>query len=133
MTDFSRILYDIASLPVSEIPRWGDLDITQERLTAGPSQWALIKEQPAAFGPEEDFFIHRDGDRTVFCPVSKAALHWCYAHLPEDCPRYGATGFIIDAGLDTILQGARRDGLMSDEDFTDAMEEAHNLSRQWED
>lgn len=98
---------------------------------AGPSNWDSVG--PGDFGPEHDFDYTDHGSIYVLDAVSEAALQWCYAKLPEDCPRWGARGFVIEPRyLPTIVYAMRRDNLMSRQDFEDAMDEAHNLALQWE-
>ena len=96
---------------------------------------------PSDFGPTWDFETekYRIGDSTclksivIFEPVSVAALAWCYAHLPEDCPRYGKRGFLIEAvHIKGVIGGARRDKLMSHNDYFEALEESHQQMLQGE-
>jgi len=114
-----------------------DIALTQGVLpllpTAGPSAWDFVKDDPKAFGPEHDFEVIVEGSVVIFDPVSKAALQWCYAHLPEDCMRWGKVGYVVEPRyIDDIIKGAKRDGLMSRQDYVEAMEENHNLSLQRE-
>ena len=97
-----------------------------KRMTAGPNRWNEM--QPRDFGPEEDYAII---DGNVYMPVSRAGLQWAYAKFPRDTPRCG-TGFIIDSGLEIIQIAARRDGLLSRDDYQMAME-FDSAARQWED
>ena len=98
----------------------------------GPHKWANVTS--ADFGPKWDFELEDHITKWVFTPVSNAALQWCYAHLPEDCPRYGARGFLIEAEhIKGVTGGARRDELMSPEDYERAMEEHQQSLRQGED
>jgi len=91
----------------------------------GPNSWEDV--EPSDFGPQQDFDLENHGSLWVFQPVSKAALQWCYAHLPEDCPRWG-TGFVIEPRyVDGVVDGARGDGLMSEDDYIEAMEEQNQL------
>ena len=76
----------------------------------GPHRWHEMTE--ADFGSECDFELEDQITKWVFTPVSEAALQWCYAHLPEDMPRYGAQGFLIEAEhIKSVVGGALRDGL----------------------
>ncbi len=94
----------------------------------GPNDWANI--QPSDFG-DWDFEITDLDNRQVFHPVSNAALQWCYAKLPEDLDRW-ETGFVIETKfMDFILYRARQDRLISEDEYTEAMEENHRLSEQW--
>ena len=73
----------------------------------GPNGWANMTS--CDFGPRWDFELEDHITKWVFTPVSNAALQWCYAHLPEDCPRYGARGFLIEAEhIKGVTGGARR-------------------------
>lgn len=98
--------------------------------TPGPSNWEEVTVSD--FGPEQDFDTEDHGSIVVFDCYSNAALQWCYAHLPEDCPRWGAHGFAIEEKfVGAIIEGARRDGLMSRQDFEAAMNEEQEQRRQW--
>ena len=97
----------------------------------GPNNWDNI--QPEDFGPEHDFELFDHGSIWIFFPISEAALQWCYKHLPEDCPRWGAKGFAIEHRyIEDIVAGARRDNLMSERDYEDAQEEANAIQHQGE-
>ncbi len=110
----TEILTDIARVP------------TILRTPAGPNSWDEITS--ADFGPNEDFTVRDEGSIFIFNAVSNAALQWCYKHLPEDCPRWGARGFAIEHRyIGDIVEGARRDNLMSRADYVEAMEEQNEL------
>lgn len=97
----------------------------------GPNTWENCTK--ADFGPEHDFELYDHGSIWIFWPVSNAALQWCYAHLPEDAPRWGAKGYAVEHRyIGNIVLGAKRDGLMSEIDYNLAQEEAANLAVQWE-
>lgn len=92
---------------------------------AGPNQWAEVK--PSNFGPEHDFAVDYYEHTFVFRPRSKAALQWCYKSFPEDCPRHGP-GFVIEPDyIKAVVKAARRDKLMSLDDYTEACEEQNQL------
>ena len=98
---------------------------------AGPNSWDMAKDDVTQFGPEEDFTVDNEGDIFIFTPVSKAAIQWCYAKLPEDCPRW-SVGYVIEHRfIADIVIGARRDNLMSREDYEQAMNEKQEIERQW--
>lgn len=98
----------------------------------GPHRWHEMTSKD--FGPRHDFELENHGNLVVFDPISEAALQWCYAHLPEDCPRYSTRAFLIEAEhIKGVIQGARRDKLMTESDFVRAMEEAHQIAMQGED
>ena len=99
--------------------------------TAGPNNWDEIG--PEDFGPEHDFELNDQGTIWIFDPISTAALQWCYAHLPEDCPRWGK-GYVVEHRyIEDIVNGAKRDNLMSRVDYEQAQNENENLQRQGED
>ena len=104
----------------------------REKVRRGPSEWNTI--EPSDFGPEHDYTVKKlDEDRWVIYCVSKAALHWCYDKLPEDCPRWCDKGFIIeDRYLDFIEERMQLAGLMSLDEFNDSMEELNSKMREWE-
>jgi len=123
MTDLNRTLVDIAvSTGHLEISAVGFSKLLSEALQRppGPNKWDEM--QPEDFGPQHDFDIEDHGSIVVFDCDSRAALHWCYKHLPDDCPRWGGTGFAIEHRfIGPIIEGARRDGLMSRQDYEEAM------------
>jgi len=118
MNELTNILQDIARVPAAL------------RTPAGPNTWDSIT--PSDFGPEEDFRLEDRGNTTTINAVSNAALQWLYKHLPEDCPRHGK-GFIIENQfLPPIVRHMKRDGLMDEEDYFNAMEESHRQNHQWD-
>ena len=95
----------------------------------GPSTWEEIG--PADFGTQFDFDIEDHGSIVVIDAYSNAALQWLYYHLPEDCPRWGAKGFAIEANyVADILLAMEIDGLMSRAAYERAMEEEQLLHAQ---
>jgi len=121
MNELTHTMLDIARTPLAL------------QTEAGPNTWDLAKDDSTQFGPEEDFTVDNHGSVFIFNPVSKAALQWCYAKLPEDCPRWGAKGFVIEHNyIEMIVAAAQRDNLMSRQDYEDAMEENHNQALQAE-
>jgi len=111
-------------LPISEA-----LDICRFTLApmptaqiSGPNDWDNIAA--VDFGPENDYELIDIGNTVIFFPVSNAALQWAYKHLPENLDRWGSKGFIIEAtNIDTVIAGAKRDNLMSEAEFDQAMNE----------
>jgi len=98
---------------------------------SGPNDWDNIAASD--FGPDADYEIYDHGDTVVFYPVSNAALQWCYKNLPENLDRWGSKGFVIEAtNIDAVIAGAKRDNLMSEAEFDQAMNEQHQLSLQGE-
>lgn len=100
--------------------------------TIGPNNWDDIG--PEDFGPEHDFDIEDHGSIVIVDCYSNAALQWCYKHLPQDCPRWGATGFAIEARyVGAIIEGMRRDALMTRQDFEEVMNEQREIEyAQWQ-
>lgn len=95
----------------------------------GPSTWEEVG--PADFGTQFDFDIEDHGSIVVIDAYSNAALQWLYYHLPEDCPRWGAKGFAIEANyVADILLAMEIDGLMSRAAYERAMEEEQLLHAQ---
>lgn len=94
----------------------------------GPNSWDTITK--ADYGNEFDFELYEREDTTVFYPVSRAALQFCYRFLPADCPRWRGIGFVVEnEWIDLIVRQARHYKLVY---LGDAMAENDNLSRQWE-
>ena len=127
MNDLNKTMLDIAR-------NTGHLEIIDVRdplqTPPGPNDWDNIA--PEDFGPEHDFEVTNHGTIFIFDPISVAATQWCYKHLPADGPRWGK-GFVIEHRyIEAIVNGARRDNLMSLEDYENAMEESHNQSLQRE-
>ena len=121
MNELNQALIDIATTPV------------ELQTPPGPNTWDLAKDDVTQFGPEHDFEVENHGTIFIFTPVSKAAIQWCYAKLPEDCPRWGRLGFVVEHRfIAGVVAGAQRDGLMSREDYENACEEAHNQALQGE-
>ncbi len=95
----------------------------------GPHRWHEITASD--FGPEHDFHTQDHQSLVVFWPDSMAALQWCYAHLPQDMPKFGDRGFLIEREhIKGVIGSARRDGLMSPEDYAEAMNESDQLMTQ---
>ena len=126
MSTLNKVLRDIAA------PQFGPMDDHELRFPQcrpGPNDWDNITHED--FGPEHDFELYDQSSIWIFYPVSNAALQWLYRHLPEDCPRWGAKGFAIEARyIEDVVAGARKAGLMSEEDFEWAMEEANAIQHQ---
>ncbi len=98
----------------------------------GPHQWDTV--QAGDYGPTYDYELENHITKWIVTPVSEAALQWLYCHLPEDCPRYGANSFIVEAQyLNGVVKGMTRDKLMSVEEYEQAMHEAHMIQLQWDD
>jgi hypothetical protein len=98
---------------------------------AGPNTWDQVTRED--YGPEHDYWFDDQGTIVILHPVSNACLQWCYAKLPEDAPRWGAKGYVIEHRYwPTIKEALGRDDLMSREEFEEAMEESHQASMQWE-
>ncbi len=92
----------------------------------GPSLWE--PNNRADFGPQWDYELENHITKWVITPVSEAGLQWCYAHLPEHTPRYGARGFIVEAEyINQIVRHMTRDKLMSDREYDQAQEENQAL------
>lgn len=86
----------------------------------GPNKWNEITEDDFAFS--FDYIIERHGSITILDPTSRAALEWLYAHLPEDCPRWGKLGFAVESNyVNDVLEGMARDGLLSEEEYVFSM------------
>ncbi len=98
---------------------------------AGPNSWKDVK--PEDFGPEHDYETTDLGDRWVVHPISNAALQWCDSHFHENIDRW-CTGYVVEVEyIKFVLYWAKQDGLMSEDEYNEAQEEAHALARQWDD
>lgn len=95
----------------------------------GPSKWG---DPDLEYGPQEDYEISELSDgRKVFWARSQAAMEWAYFMFPEGGPRYGATGFVFEKFEGALRVCAKRDKLMSLEEFEEAMNEKQELERGW--
>lgn len=89
---------------------------------------------PVERGEHGDFEITNRGPVKNFDPISDAAIAWAIEHVPEWVDRTGKRAFVLDADeMDAVVAAAERDGLISCEDFQEAMNELDAISRQWED
>ena len=116
MTDTNTMLADITRLH-------GDLLISRQlNNEIGPNDWDGIT--PDDFGMSFDYIIENHGSLTVLDPTSRAALQWLYAHLPEDCPRFGKLGFCVETDyVSSVLESLARDGLVSEPEYVEAIQE----------
>jgi len=102
------------------------------RCRPGPNNWDNIT--PEEFGPEHDIELNDQGTIWLFTPISKAALQWCYAHLPDDAPRWGQCSYVVEHRfISDIVEGARRDGLLTKDDYEKAMAAEDETAHQGED
>ena len=96
--------------------------------TVGPNKWDEVKDKDDAHGRCYDYEVYDHDSIVVIYPTCEAALQWCYKHLPEECPRWGAQGFAIERRyVGDILEGMKRDGLMSEDEYVDAMNHEQEL------
>jgi hypothetical protein len=94
--------------------------ILKEMAQVGPNDWDGVTQDD--FGFSFDYIIEGHGSITIIDPTSRAALQWLYAHLPEDCPRWGKLGFAIETNyVSDVLEGMARDGLKSEAEYVEAM------------
>jgi len=129
MNDLTRTLADIGGHRYVATglndPERSEIDYL--KVSPGPNLWSEIG--PDDFGTEFDYETYDHGDTTVFYPVSNAALQWCYAFLPEDCPRWHGLGFVIETVyIKLVLQKAHDDKLVF---LGDVMAEDEEIREQW--
>ena len=94
--------------------------VLKEIASIGPNEWDKVTE--GDFGLSFDYITEAHGNLTVLDPTSRAALQWLYRHLPEDCPRFGKLGFIVETEyVPAILERMSQDGLLSEADYEEAM------------
>ena len=97
------------------------IDIAQP-LKAGPNSWDKVKDDQSV--KDFDFWVKDHHIGTIIYPIDERALQWLYRHLPEDCPRWGALGFVVETNyLTPILQGMSHDGLISEDEYVKNMQE----------
>jgi hypothetical protein len=59
-----------------------------------------------------DISIQNEGSLLILWAVTHAGKTWLQEHLPEDAPRWGTTGYVVEPRyVDPIIDGAGRDGL----------------------
>ena len=106
-------------------PDWDEKYVAPITLSRapGPNNWDKIKDDPRAYGKNFDYEIYDHAADQIIYPVCEAALQWCFAHLPEDNPRWGATGFKVDiTELPWIVAAMTRDKLISESEYVKNME-----------
>jgi hypothetical protein len=112
------------------LPEWDMRAVIEPKAKRGPSKWLEIHDDSTKYGKDFDFRI-MDGD--VFMPVCEAAKQWAYYVLPEGLDRYsdldGNHGWRIPNGLPVLLDAAERDGLLSEEQYVENMNENDNAMR----
>ena len=105
MNDLTKALLDIAEFP---------------KCKAGPNRWSEITE--GDYGRLFDYRILRRGGMTVIDPCSEACLQYLYRFLPEDCPRWGSEGFVIESKyIGEILEHMAVNKLLSEDDYLYSM------------
>jgi len=118
MTSLHKIRKDLAA--VSGYGPTEPHSLRFPRCYPGPNNWDGMSD--ADFGPEHDYTVEVQGRLTVITPASKAALHFLYRHLPEDCPRWGKLGFCVETKYaDDVMTRMGREGLLSLEEYDIAM------------
>ena len=128
MNDLTKEIEDIAVLTEQDL--LDQINQPKHPLKQPPGPWEPITE--ADYGNEYDFTLYEFEDTTVFYPVSRAALQYCYRFLPEDCPRYRGIGFVIEnEHIALFVRQARLNNLISLEDYEFA-EEDNQLAHQWD-
>jgi hypothetical protein len=106
------------------------LKILDEQPRPKPAPANNWKEMQDERGDHFDYELYDHGDTVVIYPVCDAALHWLYKHRPENNPRWGAKGFVIDSSIiDRVTQDMWRDGLISEEEFEANMNELQQQYR----
>ncbi len=104
---------------------------TPERASQGPHRWHEMTG--ADFASRWDYELENHITLWIVTPISEAAMQWLYCHLPDDCPRYGANGFIIEAEfVNQVIKRMTADKLMSPQEYEQAMEEANQIAHQWD-
>ena len=132
MTTLNDVLKDIAKYDLTD--EFKTVPLTDLRnLRFNVTNWANVK--PEDFGPAEDYEMTfcSDIDKWIFWPVSKAARKWC-SKFPEDAPRYGSCGYILDDPRTArqVKLSAQADKLMSLSEYEEAMNEADALQHSGE-
>jgi len=109
----------------------GNLASLMTRKAIGPNEWDSITNED--YGFSFDYILENHGNRTVIDPTSRAALQWLYRYLPADCPRWGAHGFVVESDtVPMITAHMERDGLLSENEYVERMNEEDEQRRQWD-
>ncbi len=87
-----------------------DLNKTLTDIGKGLDKAPWCPESPVKFLGDEkvyDFYVQDEGYIKVLHPTNAKGLNWCYAHLPEDCPRWGLNGYVVEPHyIDDVVAGA---------------------------
>ena len=109
----------------------GDITSLMLRKAIGPNEWNTVTAEDYSFS--FDYIVEPHGNRTVIDPTSRAAQQWLYRYLPADCPRWGAHGYVIETeNVMPILEHMQRDGLLSENEYAERMNEEDEQRRQWD-
>ena len=93
----------------------------------------IPQSSPVESGQYGDFQITNRGPVSNFTPISDRGIAWVVDHIPEWVDRYGKRAFVLDTDeMDAVVAAAERDGLISTEDYEEAMNEMDAIARQWE-
>ena len=86
----------------------------------GPNRWDEITEDD--YGRLFDYRIIRRGGTTVIDPCSEACLQYLYRFLPENCPRWGSLGHVVETKyLDEVLHHMAENKLVSEDEYIYSM------------
>ena len=89
---------------------------------AAPNDWDAFKngertDRGTSLPYDYEILPHDEG-KVVFYPVSNPARERFYASFPDDCPRWGVEGWVVEQMYVTgITNSLKRDGLVSEDDY----------------
>lgn len=129
----SELVKLLSTIPQTEadlLRQLNEYELNPLKTKPGPNLWETVKLDTRNYGRDYDFEIYDHGDTFVVYPTCEAALQWCYRFLPEDCPRWGAKGFVVEQ-TDLIVRQMREHGLISEEEYASNMLD-DETKRQWE-
>ena len=108
-------------------------DIAKRQLGPAPNEWDKWAKGETHWRGTNlpfDYEVYDHGDTTVLYPVANNAREWLYAHLPADCPRWGAEGWVIENRFVTgIMAHMTRDKVISEDEYTLRMEVAEEQNQ----
>jgi hypothetical protein len=88
--------------------------------TDGRNEWDDVTEED--FGQYFDYRVENHSSIVIIHPDSKAALQWCYKHLPADAPRWGKNGYVVEPRyVGDIIKGLAADNLISESEYAERM------------
>jgi hypothetical protein len=123
MSELNQTLTDIARLSL-------------RNAEPAPNEWEKYRDGELIFRGTPlpfDYEVHDQVSIQIIYPVSNPAKEWCAAHLPGDCPRWMTYGYAIETNYAAdVMAGMKRDGLVSEDEYEEAMNLEEEKLQQWD-